>query len=493
MYEVKVLRAGYAEWHGPAVQKANGTITLIKGKYNLIVDTGNPTDKNTILRALRKEKLEPNNIDYVICTHGHSDHVSNNNVFPQATFIVSYDISKGDEYTFHNFAKQGPYKIDDDIEIVYTPGHTKQDITVVLKTPHGIVSVTGDLFESEKDLSDDQLWRQFSEYPEEQQISRRKILEVSDYIVPGHGDIFEVKKSLVYPAKHEEGGKSNLGIFFLQQASEIHRQATRFTHFWAPVDESLLLAWLKQFPETEGKCVALKLLRGIEFFGPLKIAELMQKLHLLLPKEYEKVYLTGLGPEDKSGYHLLYEYRLANQIEEKERTIEISNIDKILDGPEIEQKTVIFLDDIIGTGNEATKFYSVLAKQHDKKKLDRVQKYFIALVGTEWGIKEVKSTGVFTNVLVARTLTETDRAFSSKRDIFDSEEERIFAKKMVGSIGRKLCPRDFEKKGLGPFGYGDCELLIVFHYNTPNNTLPIFWKSGIINSHQWVPLLPRRE
>lgn len=196
-YEVKVLKPGYAIWVGPTQQRADGTITLIKGPKNIIVDTGGPWDKQVILDCLKKERIKPENIDFVVCTHGHSDHTGNNNLFPNAILILSYDVCKGDLYTFHDFAHGQPYKIDDEIEIIPTPGHTKQDISVLVRTRQGVVAIVGDLFENENDLDNQNLWRSFSEFPAEQEVSRNKILEIADFIVPGHGDMFGVKKGKV--------------------------------------------------------------------------------------------------------------------------------------------------------------------------------------------------------------------------------------------------------------------------------------------------------
>lgn len=193
-YEVKILKQGYARRVGPDQQRADGTITLIKGPKNIIVDTGGPWDRQYILDALGAEGLRPEDILYVICTHGHSDHTGNNNLFPEATFIVSHDICKGDLYTFHDFRSGKNFMIDGDVAVMSTPGHTGQDISVLVRTKEGSVAIVGDLFECGRDLEDEGLWRASSELPAEQEKSRSRVLAAADIIVPGHGDMFKVKR-----------------------------------------------------------------------------------------------------------------------------------------------------------------------------------------------------------------------------------------------------------------------------------------------------------
>lgn len=193
-YEVKILKPGYSHRVGPVQQRADGTISLIKGPNNIIVDTGGPWDRQYIIDALGAEGLRPEDILYVICTHGHSDHTGNNNLFPDATFIVSHDICKGDLYTFHDFKSGKNFMIDDDVVVMSTPGHTGQDISVLVKTKEGMVAIVGDLFEREQDLQDEELWKASSELPAEQEKNRALVLAAADIIVPGHGDRFKVKR-----------------------------------------------------------------------------------------------------------------------------------------------------------------------------------------------------------------------------------------------------------------------------------------------------------
>jgi len=48
--------------------------------------------------ALSDRGLYYSDITHVVCSHGHSDHVGNLGLFPDALLIVSYDISRGDIY-----------------------------------------------------------------------------------------------------------------------------------------------------------------------------------------------------------------------------------------------------------------------------------------------------------------------------------------------------------------------------------------------------------
>ncbi|XP_052783046.1 metallo-beta-lactamase domain-containing protein 1-like [Mya arenaria] len=172
--------------------KADGSITLVKGSKNTFVDAGSPNDRAFIIGALELHGLTPADIAYVVCTHGHSDHVGNLNLFPGATFIVSVDISIGDSYIWHDFS-MGAYEIDKGVEVIATPGHTGSDVSVKVNTEdYGVVVIAGDLFEMAEDLDDPNLWQAVSENQEVQAASRNYVLDIADHIVPGHGPKFEV-------------------------------------------------------------------------------------------------------------------------------------------------------------------------------------------------------------------------------------------------------------------------------------------------------------
>lgn len=76
------------------------------------------------------------------------------------------------------------------VSIIPTPGHTGRDVSVLVKgTVVGEVLVAGDLFEC---CADEDSWRELSENPELQEMSRRTALRTADVIIPGHGAPFRV-------------------------------------------------------------------------------------------------------------------------------------------------------------------------------------------------------------------------------------------------------------------------------------------------------------
>ena len=56
-----------------------------------------------IYSGLSKHSCSAEKIQFVVCTHGHSDHVGNLNLFPGAVHIVSHDICVGDQFMLHDF------------------------------------------------------------------------------------------------------------------------------------------------------------------------------------------------------------------------------------------------------------------------------------------------------------------------------------------------------------------------------------------------------
>lgn len=196
MYEVHVLFVGYCRPTEDGTL-ANCTCTLIKGPKNIIVDTMTPWDGKRLINAIEKHSIQCSDIDFVISTHGHSDHTGNNNLFLNAKHIVgrcvSYQHMYFDDSTFFN--SDGVYKIDENVRVVSTPGHTLSDVSIIVETAKESIGIVGDLFENEDDIMDETIWLNAgSENPNLQRKNRKTIMELVDWIIPGHGPMFLTKK-----------------------------------------------------------------------------------------------------------------------------------------------------------------------------------------------------------------------------------------------------------------------------------------------------------
>ncbi len=196
MNKVKVLIEGYAKEENGA-EFASSTTTLIKeGDLNIIVDPG--MNRKLLLECLEKEGLSLEKINYVILTHYHLDHSLLAGIFENAKILDNGDICSWDgKIEAHGGRIPGT-----NIEIIKTPGHDMFHCSVVDKTEDiGTVVIAGDVFwwadDEEQKTDRESLLAHEDPYmknKEELTESRKKILEIADYIIPGHGKMFEVEK-----------------------------------------------------------------------------------------------------------------------------------------------------------------------------------------------------------------------------------------------------------------------------------------------------------
>ena len=82
--------------------------------------------------------------------------------------------------------------------MIPTPGHTLDSVSLQVLTEQGVVVVAGDTFEKQEDLKDESIWVDAgSQDSSKQTESRKRILAIADFVVPGHGAMFRVDKNLV--------------------------------------------------------------------------------------------------------------------------------------------------------------------------------------------------------------------------------------------------------------------------------------------------------
>lgn len=281
--------------------------------------------------------------------------------------------------------------------------------------------------------------------------------------------------------------------------------------------------WLGQFPqhadlEEDGQVQALFLLSHFMYFGVPEIRELLRALfrdlvrypmiqeirrdnkntrdvtviNPALIKKIDETRFVGIGNPSESGYHLLYYFRQENQLS-KDHFIHTHEIFTRHGPPSQSQiairnntiQTYIFLDDICASGVQAAEYAKEAAAPLKQLNKSLTVNYF-TLFGTTAGLELVRQTKIFDRVQAVVELDETFKCFADDSRIYMGEKapyNRINARKMCEEVGKNLWPP-------GPLGWRDSQMLLGFSYNTPDNTLPIFWSEGS-DVQSWTPIFKR--
>ncbi|KRX98993.1 Uncharacterized protein T4E_8230 [Trichinella pseudospiralis] len=124
------------------------TVVLVKDNQdnscNILVDTGIAIDRNILISNLAIHGIHPNNIHYVILTHGHPDHTGNQNLFTQAKVLFGRLGMQGHTFIEYRDGVNGPgeyVRLCKHCKLYPTPGHTASDLTLVVENVHGYGTV----------------------------------------------------------------------------------------------------------------------------------------------------------------------------------------------------------------------------------------------------------------------------------------------------------------------------------------------------------------
>lgn len=187
MAEVKVLIEGYTTADtvtNGEEEKTCPTVTLVKDKnIVMVVDPGVLESQQLLIDALSKEGLKIEDVNVVCITHSHIDHYRNLGMFTNAKTLEFYGL------WYRNTAEDWKEQFTDDIKIIKTPGHDSTGITLLIRTDKGTVAVCGDVFWKENYPVNDP----YADDQEKLTESRKKILEIADWVIPGHAGMYKVR------------------------------------------------------------------------------------------------------------------------------------------------------------------------------------------------------------------------------------------------------------------------------------------------------------
>lgn len=181
--------------------------------WNVLIDLDHPVkDRFDLVNALASYNVTPEQINVVILTHLHPDHIGHKDLFPHALFIFHKD----ERLSFHfknnqtlKLEKDAVYELSDDgwphyvesvpdlkklgnnIYIRHCPGHTKGSLVIFACIDGLVYAIVGGTFLNrdyyEKWQPPGMSWKQEMIYDH-----MKFIKDNADVIVPGHGEPFRV-------------------------------------------------------------------------------------------------------------------------------------------------------------------------------------------------------------------------------------------------------------------------------------------------------------
>lgn len=271
------------------------------------------------------------------------------------------------------------------------------------------------------------------------------------------------------------------------------------------INARYLLSQFMYFSQKEIRLLLIAVFRDL-YYKPL-IREIRQEygsipldeLQRIITENLKSTRFLGIGNSSESSCLLLYYFRQINrlptdyfmdncEIFNYDENGSISGLKLDEDGNEI--KYYIFLDDISGTGQQAKKHFNNIQYKKILTFNPDVKIYYFTLFRTEKAYFFLKE---HVPEVITKTIFELDKTYKTY-----SEESRHFIKNNTypdihtqekeynKDVCRKYMESEVESYEL--CGFLDSQLMLSFFYNTPNNTLPIFW---LDKGTEWYPIFKR--
>jgi hypothetical protein len=177
-----------------------------------------------------------------------------------------------------------------------------------------------------------------------------------------------------------------------------------------------------------------------------------------------------LGQAGESGAFVLYYFRQENHIATKQ----ISDSTR----PPAYAQNIVYVDDVTISGDEAKKYLLVTDKTRNH--------ILLTFLATNEAIQILNKKGI--HVISSIILDERSKCFSDKSSLYRNFQSSFEdCKKFAEEYGKKSMLS--QENPVQPLGHDNGQYTIGFFYNTPDNTLPIFWAENA----NWTSLMRRYE
>jgi N-acyl homoserine lactone hydrolase len=176
----------------------------------VVVDTGHAGRRRALEAELGRRSLSASDIDVVVCTHAHWDHIENLNIFDRAQVVLHADERRYAKRPHKNdfgcpswvdcvldFFGDRVREVEEGaqiipgVEIVEAPGHSAGTIAVTAATSEGLAVISGDAIQNSTVAVER---RNALVFWDDEMASRsiEKLLRIGDLVYPGHDQAFRL-------------------------------------------------------------------------------------------------------------------------------------------------------------------------------------------------------------------------------------------------------------------------------------------------------------
>lgn len=179
-------------------------------------------------------------------------------------------------------------------------------------------------------------------------------------------------------------------------------------------------------------------------------------------------FFSSIGSAGESGGLLLYHFRQEANI----------SIDRFFYPSAINSTnndTIVFIDDVTISGGTAARFFHQNISSMSYKNI-----YYLTIIASLDAVNKLSDLGI--TVIFCSLIDERNQCFSERSMAFYKFPTlRENSREIAYEYGKLIEPNK-------PLGHKGGQFAFGFYYNTPNNTLPIFW-----SCNNWTPIFPRKE
>lgn len=209
--------------------------------------------------------------------------------------------------------------------------------------------------------------------------------------------------------------------------------------------------------------------------------------------ELAQTRFLGMGSPAESGTHLLYYFRQENRLLRSQFVHQHQLLTSAATDPNVRLadpglKRLVFIDDLCGSGEQAVRYSETLLRtirEIAAREGRTIEFQYLVLFGIEAGLERAKNDADFDVVDAVSKLDHTYQTFGPSSRVFRKPPpmiERARSEQLAIGYGAELWS-DW------PTGFDDGQLLLAFHHNVPDNSLPILWFDE--GAPPWEPAFPR--